>query len=95
MTKFSQSFRQSRVRCLSGLAVCLLFGGAYFAAAELSGPAVAGAGATPTHTTLLSGPSVSDGELVIHAATEAARRMVEMQTTGTTTAVQPLATQRP
>jgi hypothetical protein len=73
--------------------------GAYVASARASGdPVPAGTGRvegeglvsnTRVDALDLSGPPVSDGELLIHAAYEAARRMVVMETTGTTTATVP------
>ena len=100
MSHGTPTFLRSPVRVIAVCALSVVVGaGAYVASAAASdGAASSGTGPVARHgfsvvrggahinATVLSGPPVSDGELMIHAAYEAARRMVEMQTTGTTTA---------
>ena len=99
MSHRTRSFVRSPLRWIAVCVLCAVVGaGAYVATAAASdGPAPKGTGhavregfsvvrgGARVDATVLSGPPVSDGELMIHAAYEAARRMVEMQTTGTTT----------
>ena len=100
MSHGTSTFLRSPLRWIAVCTLCAVVGaGAYVATAAASdgaspsptghavrqGFSVVRGGDRVDATVLSDGPPVSDGELLIHAAYEAARRMVEMQTTGTTT----------
>jgi len=84
-------------RTVPALAVAIALGASslLFVAATGHGSApVRGPGATTTPPPACQPPPASCGsesidEFVIHAANEAARRMIEQQTTGTTTVTNP------
>ena len=106
MSHRTRSLIRLPLRWVAACAMCaVLAASGYVSSAAASGdPAPGGMGhakrqgdavvrgATRRDATVLLDPPASDGELLIHAAYEAARRMVEMEATATTVLALPTTT---